>query len=63
MILVPIILTLVVVGFVLFLLNTYVPMAEPFKAIINFLVVLCVIVYLLSQAGFLGSSGMFPRFR
>ena len=42
---------LIVVGVVLYLINTYVPMAAPIKTIINVVVVLLVCLYLLSAFG------------
>ncbi len=48
---ITIIVTLVIVGVLLYLLNTYVPMAAPVKTIINVLVVLCLIVWLLQIFG------------
>lgn len=41
-------LVLIIIGVALYLLNTYVPMAQPIKTIINILVVLLVCVWLLS---------------
>lgn len=46
-----IILVLVVVGFLLWLINTYVPMARPIKTILNVVVVILVILWLLSVFG------------
>lgn len=42
---------LVVVGVVLYLINTYVPMAAPIKTIINVVVVLFVCIWLLRVTG------------
>jgi hypothetical protein len=42
---------LVIVGVLLYLLNTYVPMAAPIKTIINVLVILFVIIWVLSFFG------------
>ena len=49
--LISIILTLVVVGVLLWLINTYIPMAKPIKTILNVVVVICVILWLLSVFG------------
>ena len=43
-----VLLVLIVVGVVLYLLNTYVPMAPPIKTIINVLVILFVVSWLFS---------------
>lgn len=52
---------LVVVGVVLYLVNTYVPMAPPIKTIINVLVVLGLVIYLLQAFGLIHHLGHFPR--
>lgn len=52
---------LIVIGAILWLLNNYVPMAQPIKTIINIVVVLLVILWLLQVFGvFVGSV---PRLR
>jgi hypothetical protein len=48
---VELLLVLVVVGVVLYLINSYVPMAAPIKTIINVVVVLFVCVWLLRVTG------------
>jgi hypothetical protein len=48
---IEILIVLVVVGVVLYLVNTYVPMAAPIKTIINVLAVLFLCVWLLSAFG------------
>lgn len=58
---IQLIILLAVFGFLLYLLNTYVPMAPPFKAIINFVVVLILILYLLNVFGIGGPP--LPRLR
>lgn len=56
------ILSLVIIGVLLYLLNTYVPMAAPIKTIINVLVVLVVIVWILGATGLGGFRfGRLPR--
>ena len=56
------ILALVIIGVLLYLLNTYVPMAAPIKTIINVLVVLVVIVWILGATGLGGFRfGHLPR--
>ena len=53
--LIGLVLTLVVVGVLLWLLNTYVPMDAKIKSIINILVVIVVVIWLLQAFGILGS--------
>jgi hypothetical protein len=53
--LIGLILTLVVVGVLLWLLNNYVPMDSKIKRIINIVVVIVVVVWLLQAFGVLGS--------
>lgn len=43
--------TLIVIGVGLWLLNTYVPMAQPIKTIINVVVILCVVLWVLQVFG------------
>ncbi len=47
---------LVVVGVVLYLINTYVPMAAPIKTILNVVVVLGVCLMVLRAAGLVPAS-------
>lgn len=49
--LITIIIVLVIVGFLLWLINTYVPMAGSIKTILNAVVVIFVILWLLSVFG------------
>ncbi len=49
--LVTIVIVLIVVGFALSLINTYIPMAGPIKSILNFVVIIAVILWLLSALG------------
>ena len=53
--LVGLVITLVVVGVLLWLLNNYVPMDVKIKRIINVVVVIVVILWLLQAFGLLGS--------
>jgi Fe2+ transport system protein B len=55
--LINLIITLVVIGVLLWLLNTYLPMDGKIKQILNIVVVICVVVWLLSAFGVLGHSG------
>jgi hypothetical protein len=52
---VSVVIVLVVVGLLLWLINAYVPMAEPIKKILNVVVVIGVVLWLLSAFGVLGS--------
>lgn len=49
--LISIVIVLVIVGFILWLINNYVPMAGSIKTILNAVVIICVILWLLSAFG------------
>ena len=49
--LLTIVLYLIVVGVVLWLINTYIPMAAPIKTILNVLVIVVVCIWLLRILG------------
>jgi hypothetical protein len=49
--------TLIVIGILLWLVNTYIPMDGKIKKILNVVVVICVVVWLLSAFGVIGHSG------
>ena len=53
--LIGLILTLVVVGVLLWLLNNYVPMDGKIKSIVNIVVVIVVVIWVLQAFGLLGS--------
>lgn len=53
--LLSLVITLVVVGVLLWLLNNYVPMDGKIKTIINVVVVIVVVIWLLQAFGLLGS--------
>jgi hypothetical protein len=53
--LIGLILTLVVVGVLLWLLNNYVPMDGKIKSIVNVVVVIVVVIWVLQAVGLLGS--------
>ena len=55
--LITVVLTLIVVGVLLWLVNTYIPMAGSIKTILNAVVVIAVILWLLYGFGVLGHSG------
>ena len=52
--LISILITLVFVGIVLWLINAYIPMAQPIKMILNAVVVLFVLIWLLRIFGAFG---------
>lgn len=48
--------TLIVIGVLLWLVNTYIPMDGKIKKILNVVVVICVVVWLLFAFGILNQS-------
>ena len=52
-----VVLTLIVVGVVLWLINTYIPMQTTIKSILNIVVVIVVVLWLLYGFGILSHSG------
>ena len=58
---ISLIITLAVIGVLLWLVNTYIPMAPPIKNILNVVVIICVVLWLLNVFGVLGSIGTVPR--
>ena len=55
--LISLIITLIVVGVLLWLINAYIPMDGKIKKILNVVVVICVVVWLLVAFGVLDRSG------
>jgi hypothetical protein len=55
--LITLVITLIVIGVLLWLINTYIPMDGKIKKIINIVVVVSVVLWLLSAFGILGHSG------
>ncbi len=55
--LVTIVLTLIVVGMILWGINTYIPMDGKIKSILNAVVVIAVILWLLFGLGIISDSG------
>lgn len=53
--LINIIITLVIAGVVLWVINTYIPMAKPVKNILNVVVVLVIVLWLLQVFGIIGN--------
>ena len=56
MTLISLVITLIVVGVSLWLVNTYIPMDGKIKQILNVVVVICVVVWLLFAFGILDRS-------
>ena len=55
--LISLVVTLIVVGVLLWLVNTYIPMDGKIKKILNIVVVICVVLWLLNAFGILGRAG------
>jgi hypothetical protein len=53
--LIQVVVVLIVVGVLLWLINRFIPMAGSIKSILNAVVVICVVLWLLSVFGILGS--------
>jgi hypothetical protein len=53
--LIQLVLVLVVVGVVLWLINSYIPMQNTIKKILNLVVIIAVILWLLSVFGLIGN--------
>lgn len=59
MTLIQLVVVLVVVGVVMWLINTYIPMQRSIKSILNVVIVIAVVLYVLTAFGVLGPvSGM-----
>ena len=55
MTLISLVVTLMVVGILLWLINTYIPMDPKIKTILNIVVVIIIILWLLNVFGILGA--------
>ena len=55
--LISLVVTLVVIGVLLWLVNTYIPMDGKIKSILNAVVVICVVIWLLFAFGLINHSG------
>jgi hypothetical protein len=55
--LINLVVTLIVVGVLLWLVNTYIPMDGKIKQILNIVVVIAVVIWLLQAFGLIGSLG------
>ena len=53
--LLPIVVALILVGVLLWLVNSFIPMAASIKSILNAVVVICVVLWLLNAFGLLHS--------
>ena len=53
--LIQLVIVLVVVGVILWVINTYIPMQSTIKKILNVVVVIAVIIWLLSVFGIIGN--------
>ncbi len=61
--LVTLVVTLIVVGVLLWLVNTYIPMDGKIKKILNAVVVIAIVLWLLNVFGVLQWDMRVPRFR
>ena len=57
---ITIIIALIIIGFVMWIINTYIPMAGGVKAILNGLVIILILLWLLSAFGII-NIGVFPK--
>ncbi|MGC9944237.1 MAG: Thivi_2564 family membrane protein, partial [Verrucomicrobiota bacterium] len=55
--LISLVITLIVIGVLLWLVNTYIPMDGKIKQILNVVVVICVVVWLLYAFGVINHAG------
>ncbi len=55
--LIQVVLTLIIAGVLLWLINTYIPMQAAIKSIINIVVVIVIVLWLLRGYGIITSSG------
>jgi hypothetical protein len=55
--LINLLVTLVVVGLILWLINNYIPMDGKIKQILNIVVVILVVIWLLQAFGLIGAIG------
>jgi len=55
--LLSIVLALVIVGLILWVVNTYIPMDSKIKTILNVVIVVIVVLWLLRSFGLIGSYG------
>ncbi len=60
---VSLIVWLVIIGVLMWLVNTYVPMQEPYKKILNIIVIVAVVLWLLSVFGVFSIGGTVGHIR
>ncbi len=53
-----ILVTLVIIGLLLWLVNNYIPMDAKIKSILNVVIVIAVVIWLLQAFGLLGGIGL-----
>jgi hypothetical protein len=63
MTIIGLIITLAIIGVVLWLVNTYIPMDGKIKQIMNIVIFIVVILWLLSVFGLLPTGSYIPHFR
>lgn len=61
--LLQLIIILVVIGVIMWLINTYIPMSAGMKKILNVVVIIVVVLWLLSVFGILGNIGSVGNIR
>ena len=52
---IEIFITLIIVGIILWAINTYIPMAAPIKKILNVAIIIVICLWLLQSFGLIGS--------
>ncbi len=57
--LINVVIILIIIGFLLWLINNYIPMARPIKTILNAVIVFAVIIWLLTVFGVIQGFGDF----
>jgi hypothetical protein len=60
--LITVVLTLVIVGVLLWIINRYIPMAAPIKTILNLVVIIAVVIWLLHVFGINTGIGAIDNF-
>jgi hypothetical protein len=57
---IQLVVTLIVIGVLLWLVNAYIPMDATIKRILNVVVIICVVIWLLHVFGVWGSANQVP---
>jgi len=60
---IELLITLIILGIIFYFVETYVPMSEPFKAMVRILAVIIVLLILLNFLGYGGSLGRLGNLR